>query len=134
MAVCAVCSFNICHRVLVRPEIFWLVLVKGTATKTPLSQQSSEITPLSFYSAGAVNIYGASAVNVYPLQNDPPPAHWWCSLVCPVGLVWKAFEFGPIATRGLCRFLPICPSLPFSVSQGSKEGCSLSGFGYPCFP
>ena len=72
MAVCAVCSFNICHRVLVRPEIFWLVLVKGTATKTPLSQQSSEITPLSFYSA--------STVNVYSLQNDPPlpigGVHW----------------------------------------------------------
>ena len=31
-------QFNICHRVSVHPEIFWLVLVKGTATQTPLSR------------------------------------------------------------------------------------------------
>ena len=37
-SLCSLCSFNICHRVEVHPEIFWLVLVKGTATKIPLSR------------------------------------------------------------------------------------------------
>ena len=42
--------------------------------------------------------------------------------MCPVRLVRKAFAppYQHDATRGLCRFLPICPSLPFSIKQGSN--------------
>ena len=54
----------------------------------------------------------------------------------PLGLCGKLLSSPPYqhdATRGLCRFLPICPSLLFSIRQGSKEGCSLWGFESPCY-
>ena len=60
---------------------------EGRRHKNPIVTIIIGIYPLSFY--------GAGAVNVYPLQNDPP-LPIGCSLVCPVGLVWKAFEFTPI--------------------------------------
>ena len=105
---------------------------EGHYHKTPIVTVIVGIYPLSFYSAGDGN--------VYPLQNDhplPTGGLHWC---VPLGLCGKLLSSPSYlhdATSGLCTFLPICPSLPFSVRQGSKEGCSLysSGraFESPCY-
>ena len=75
---------------------------------------------------------------MYPLHIDPPPP---CPLVVFTGVSrWacvESFEFTRVS--GPCRFLPVCSSLPFSVRQGSKEGCNLyssregEGFESPCY-
>ena len=113
---------------------------EGHCHKNPIVTIIVGIYPLSFYGASTVNIYSGGAVNVYPLQNDSPlpigGVHWGF----PVGLCGKLLSSPPYhhdATSGLCNFLPICPSLPSTVRQGSKEGCSLysswGGFESPCY-
>ena len=110
------------------PRNFLVGAGEGHCHKNPIVAMIIRNYPLSFN--------GASAVNVYPLQNDSPlpiGGLHWC---VPLGLCGKLLTSPPCqhdATRGLCRFLPVCPCLPFSFRQGSKEGCGLQGFKSPCF-
>ena len=84
----------------------------------------------------SLSFYGAS-VCTHSRMTPPLPiggVHW----CVPLGSCEKLLSSPPYqhdATSGLCRFLSICPSLPFAVRQGSKEGCSLysSGFESPCY-
>ena len=92
--------------------IFWLVLVKGNAIKNPIVTIIIRIYPLS--------CYGFSAVNVYPLQNDPPLAHWGSSVVCPAALGYDGHHTWHIWEPTIDYVEPpppICPSLRFSFRQ-----------------